>query len=87
MGLMDDVSAIAHKSPIVIRTRLAMLAKGGRAANVEAVDMVMEKAELAVISVASLAVGHPIERIVKKYRRKVESNRRRLWIKNLFRRQ
>jgi hypothetical protein len=84
MGLMDDVGAIAHKSPIVIRRRLAMLAKGGRAANVEAVDMVMEKAELAVISAASLVVGHPIEKIVKKYRRKVESNRRRLWIRSLF---
>ena len=78
MGIIIDAAVIAYKSPIVIGKRLLRFAKGGPAAPIEAMKMVSEKAELAAISASSLASGNSIGSVVKRYRRKVEANARRL---------
>jgi hypothetical protein len=78
MGILIDSAIIAYKSPIVIGKRLLKFAKGGPSAPVEATRMVAEKAELAAISVSSVASGRSLGSVVKRYRRKVEANARRL---------
>jgi hypothetical protein len=78
MSIFVDSVVIAYKSPIVVGKRLLKFAKGGASAPVEATKMVAEKAELAAISASSLASGRSLGSIVKKYRRKVEANARRL---------
>lgn len=78
MGIFADSVVIAYKSPIVIGKRLLIFAKGGRSAPAEAFRMVAEKAELATISMTALASGRSLGNVVKKYRRKVEANVRRL---------
>lgn len=78
MSIFVDSVVIAYKSPIVIGKRLLKFAKGGTSAPIEATKMVAEKAELAAISASSLASGRSLGSIVRKYRRKVEANARRL---------
>lgn len=78
MGIIKDAAVIAYKSPIVISKRLLKFAKGGPAAPIEAARMVGEKVELSAVSASSLASGNSIGSIVKRYRRKVEANARRL---------
>jgi hypothetical protein len=78
MGIIDDSAIILYKSPIVITKRLLKFAKGGRGTPTEAARMVTEKIELAAISASSLLNGGSLESIVKRYRRKVEANARRL---------
>jgi len=78
MGILFDSAVIAYKSPIVIGKRLLKLAKGGPSAPQEAARMVTEKAELATNSMLSLARGRSLASVVKKYRKKVEANARRL---------
>lgn len=78
MGILIDSAVIAYKSPIVIGKRLFKFAIGGPSASVEAARMVTEKAELATISASSLARGRSLGSVVKRYRKKVEANARRL---------
>jgi hypothetical protein len=78
MGIVADSVVIAYKSPMVIGKRLLKFAKGGRGTPTEAARMVTEKLELAAVSVSSLASGGSWAGIVKKYRKKVEANARRL---------
>ncbi len=78
MSIFTDSAAIACKSPIVIGKRLLKFAKCGPSAPIEATRMVVEKAELAAISAASLASGRSIASVVKRYRRKVKANALRL---------
>jgi hypothetical protein len=78
MGIVADSVVIAYKSPIVIGKRLMRFAKGGRGTPTEAARMVTEKLELAAISVTSLSSGGSWAGVVKKYRKKVEANARRL---------
>jgi hypothetical protein len=78
MSILVDSGVIAYKSPIVIGKRLLKFAKGGASAPVEASNAVAEKAELAAISASSLASGGSLGSVVKRYRRKVEANARRL---------
>ncbi len=78
MSIFTDSVIIAYKSQIVISKRLMKFAEGGPSAPLEAARMVSEKAELAAISVSSLASGRSLGSVVKMYRRKVEANARRL---------
>jgi hypothetical protein len=78
MGILIDSAVIAYKSPIVIGKRLFKFAIGAPSAPVEAARMVTEKAELAAISASSLARGRSLGSVVKRYRKKVEANARRL---------
>jgi hypothetical protein len=78
MSILFDSAVIAYKSPIVISKRLFKFARGGASAPIEAARMVTEKAELAAISASSLASGRSLKSVIKRYRRKVEANARRL---------
>lgn len=78
MSILVDSAIIAYKSPIVVGKRLLKFAKGGVSAPIEATRMVTEKAELASISAAAFVRGRSLGAIVKRYRRKVEANARRL---------
>jgi hypothetical protein len=78
MSILIDSAVIAYKSPIVIGKRLLKFVKGGPSVAGEAARMVAEKAELAAISVTSLTSGHSLGSVVKRYRKKVEANARRL---------
>jgi hypothetical protein len=78
MSIFGDSVIIAYKAPLVAGKRLLKFAKGGASAPIEATRMVTEKAELASISAASFVRGRSIAGIVKRYRRKVEANDRRL---------
>jgi hypothetical protein len=78
MSIFIDSCVIAYKSPIVAGKRLLKFTKGGPSAPLEATRMVTEKAELASISLASFVGGRSLGGIVKRYRRKVEANARRL---------
>jgi len=78
MSIFVDSAIIAYKSPIVVGKRLLKFAKGTPSAPIEATRMVAEKAELASISLASFVGGRSLSGIVKRYRRKVEANARRL---------
>jgi hypothetical protein len=78
MGILIDSAVIAYKSPIVIGKRLFKFATGSPSGSVEAARMVAEKAELAAVSATSLAAGWSLGSVVKRYRKKVEANARRL---------
>ncbi len=78
MSIFEDSIVIAYKAPIVISKRLLKFAKGDASAPIEATKMVVEKVELAAISATSLARGNSLASVVKKYRKKVEANARRL---------
>jgi hypothetical protein len=78
MSIFVDSAIIAYKSPIVVGKRLLKFAKGRPSAPIEATRMVAEKAELASISLAAFVGGRSLSGIVKRYRRKVEANARRL---------
>jgi len=54
------------------------LVTGGPAAPAEAVRMVSEKLALAGPAAAGILVGHSPDKTVKRYRRAVRANRRRL---------
>ncbi len=62
----------------VIALRMAKLSLGGAAASKEANRMVSEKVIALVQAAAQSASGGSAHSVVKKYRKKVRSNRRRL---------
>ena len=80
MGILTASIVIAIKSPIVIGKRMAIFAGGGRRARVEARTAVTEKTTLAGSSAVSLIPGKSLASVVRRYRRKVEANSRRLWL-------
>lgn len=73
-----DATLLAMESQQVIGLRLAMLAMGDRAAQVEAQRMVSEKIMAANEAALLLATGGSTARVVAGYRRKVRANARRL---------
>jgi hypothetical protein len=78
MSIFVDSVVIAYKSPIVAGKRLVKFVRGGPPAVAEATRMVTEKAEIASISAASFVRGRSLRGIIKRYRRKVEADARRL---------
>lgn len=73
-----DATLLAMESQQVIGLRLALLATGDRAAQVEAQRMVSEKIMAANEAALLLATGGSTARVVAGYRRKVRANARRL---------
>jgi len=73
-----DATMLAFESQQVIGMRLAMLALGGSAAQVEAERMVTEKMVAAGEAALLMASGGTAAGVVAGYRRKVRANARRL---------
>ncbi|GJE27118.1 hypothetical protein [Methylobacterium organophilum] len=73
-----DTTMLAFESQAVIGMRLAKLAAGGTAAQVEAQRMVSEKILAASEAAMLMATGGSTHSVVAGYRRKVRANRRRL---------
>lgn len=73
-----DATMLAYESQQVIGMRLARLALGGSAAQVEAERMVTEKMVAAGEAVLLMASGGTAAGVVAGYRRKVRANARRL---------
>lgn len=73
-----DSAMLAMESQAVIGLRLAKLAAGGSAAQVEAQRMVSEKVMAAGEAALLIATGGSTAGVVAGYRRKVRANHRRL---------
>ena len=80
-----DAALLGTESSQVMALRMAKLARGGRAAEVEATRMVLEKAEavaawqaLALTGALGFTAPKLAARTLAHYRRKVRRNRRRL---------
>jgi len=73
-----DVAMLAAEAQQVIWLRLLKLAAGGPAAHVEAQRMMSEKPAAVLQAAAGLAMGDTSAKMVKRYRKKVRANRRRL---------
>jgi hypothetical protein len=73
-----NVSMLAAESQQVVWLRLAKLAGGGQGARSEAGLMVSEKMMAASRAAGRLMGGASANSVVRDYRRKVRSNRRRL---------
>ena len=73
-----DLAMLAAESQQVIWLRCMKLGRGGSAAPHEARRMVSEKFAVAAQAAAGLMLGDSPGRAVKRYRKKVRANRRRL---------
>ena len=73
-----DSAMLAFESQQVIALRMAKLALGGRGASQEANRMVTEKAFAMAEFATHMALGGSTHDAVRKYRRKVRANRKRL---------
>ena len=73
-----DTTLLAFEAQAVIGLRLAKLAAGGSAAQVEAPRMVSEKIFAAGEAAMQIATGASTGAVVAGYRRKVRANHRRL---------
>ena len=73
-----DSTMLAMESQAVIGLRLAKLAAGGSAAQVEAQRMISEKMVAAGEAAMVMATGGSTANVVAGYRRKVRANKRRL---------
>jgi hypothetical protein len=78
MKLGLDWTMLAIESQHVVALRMAKLSLGGAAASREASRMISEKLLTFNQVAARAAKGGSAHSVVKKYRRKVRSNRRRL---------
>jgi hypothetical protein len=76
--LWFDMVSLAAESQRVMWLRLLRLSAGGPRAAAEIERMVFEKASAAAGAVATLMSGGSARGVVRGYRRKVRSNRRRL---------
>ena len=73
-----NVGLLAAESQHVMWLRYMRLAAGGPTASVEAQRMLSEKLALAQPVAAGILMGDSPEKVVKRYRRAVRANRRRL---------
>ena len=73
-----NVMMLAAESQAVIALRLMKLSQGGRSARNEASRMVTEKVAAAAEAAGTVVTGGGMHNVIKGYRRKVRSNRRRL---------
>ena len=78
MKLSADAARLYQETQQVIGLRLIKLALGGPASHLEAHRMVTEKGFAFAEAAASLAVGMSPEKVVRRYRSHVRSNKRRL---------
>lgn len=73
-----DVGMLAAESQQVMWLRYLKLAAGGSEASAEARRMVCEKVTVAAQAGLGVMLGDDGGRVVKRYRKKVRANRRRL---------
>lgn len=73
-----DVGMLAAESQQVMWLRLMRLAAGGAGASAEGRRMVSEKVAIAAPAAAGILMGDSSVKVVKRYRKKVRANRRRL---------
>ena len=73
-----NVGMLAAEAQQVIWLRCMRLAAGGVTASAEAQRMVSEKVAAAVPAAAGIVMGDSAVKVVKRYRKKVRANRRRL---------
>jgi len=77
-GLTLDAVLLGFETQRVIGLRLAKIAAGGPAAQVEAHRMVMEKTTALAEAATMLATGGSPRTVVRRYRTHVKANERRL---------
>ena len=77
-GLTLDAVLLDFETQRVIGLRLAKIAPGGPAAQVEAHRMVMEKTTALAEAATTLATGGSPRTVVRRYRTHVKANERRL---------
>lgn len=73
-----DIGMLAAEAQQVMWLRCMRLAAGGAAASAEGRRMVSEKVAVAVPAAAGILMGDSAVKVVKRYRKKVRANRRRL---------
>jgi uncharacterized heparinase superfamily protein len=73
------VAMLAAEAQQVMWLRCMRLAAGGPTASAEARRMVSEKIAVAAPVATGIAMGDSPEKVVKRYRKKVRANRRRLF--------
>jgi len=73
-----NIGMLAAESQQVMWLRCMRLAAGGPTASAEAVRMVSEKLALAAPAAAGVLMGDTATTVVRRYRRTVRANRRRL---------
>ena len=74
----NDIAQLGIESQAVIARRCAIVATGGPAASLELQRMVMEKLAVFGETSAMLLGGAPPKKVMRRYRRHVRSNNRRL---------
>jgi hypothetical protein len=77
-GLTLDAVLLGFETQRVMGLRLAKIAAGGPAAQVEAQRMVMEKTAALAEAATTLATGGSARKVVRRYRTHVKANERRL---------
>jgi hypothetical protein len=78
MRLTRDAMLLGMETQRVMGLRLMKLSRGGRAAEAEALRMVTEKTNALMEAGMTLARGGSAERVIRRYRTHVRSNKRRL---------
>ena len=78
LQLTFDTTLLGFESQRVVSLRLARLAAGGPAAEVEAQRMVFEKGAAFVEALTTLAFGGSATKVIRRYRSHVRANERRL---------
>ena len=78
MKFSSDMMMAQFEAQRVIALRLAKLAQGGTAAEVESRRMITEKLTAAAEAATALAVGKSPQSVVRRYRTLMRANERRL---------
>jgi len=77
-ALARDAVLLGFETQRVIGLRLAKMAEGGPAAQVEAQRMIMEKSAALAEAATTLATGGSPRTVIRRYRGRVKANERRL---------
>jgi hypothetical protein len=78
MRITRDMVLLGLETQRVIGLRLMKLSRGGRAAELEAIRMVAEKNTALAEAAMTLARGRSAGIVIRRYRTRVRSNKRRL---------
>ncbi len=78
LGLTFDATLLAFESQRVVSLRLAHFATAGPAGGAEAQLMVLEKGAAFLEAAVTLAFGGSARTVIRRYRRHVRANERRL---------
>ncbi len=76
--LANDMTAVSWEAQRVVSLRMAKFARGGVGAQREAHNMVAEKVAAHMEAAITLAMGGSLESVVRRYRKIVGANERRL---------